>query len=82
MEKRVGVTIIGGILFMIDMSMLFVFFITTKYILKYYTKDIKVNKCMIWSIIFFLILSYLVESFWSDLSNWGNYLNNDDIYFN
>lgn len=82
MAKRVGVTIIGSILFIIDMSMLLVFFITTKYILKYYTKDIKVNKCMIWSIIFFLTISYLVESFWSDLSNWGNYLNNDDIYFN
>lgn len=76
-----AVTLLGVCLFCVDMLMLMFYYFTIIIIVRYYTKDHKVNTCRVWLAVHLVALTYTVEMVWSDLFMFGSYFNNDDVYF-
>jgi hypothetical protein len=70
-----SVTIMGGGLFCVDMSMLVFYYMTLNRIVAYYSKDYKVNKCLVYFCVHLIALTYTIEMVWSDLFNWGSWFN-------
>jgi len=78
---RWSVTILGVGLFIVDIGMLLIFYLTIVSILNYYTKDYRINTCFVWFCVHIVATTYVIEMIWSDLFMWGNFIPTDDWYF-
>lgn len=75
------ITVLGCGLFAVDIAMLLIFYLTIRSIIKYYTKDYRVNTCFVWFCVHVVATTYVIEMIWSDLFMWGNFIQTDEWYF-